>query len=71
MASPCPLTVPADPASLGGPPVERPSGLIPWGAAQVAALRHQHRLQFSPLNATDDGWAAAIRASVARCHSLN
>ena len=63
MASSCPIEVPADPASLNGPPVLPPSDLISWGPQHVRKLKHSHRWQFSPVNHSSDGWAAAIRAS--------
>ena len=62
-ASTCKIDVPEDPASLLSPPLERPLDVGPWGADYVRALRHSHRWQFSPINTTNDGWAAAIRAS--------
>ena len=63
MASRCPIDVPADPASLEGPELLPPLGLIPWGPGHIRALRHSHRWQFSPVNASTDGWAGAIQAS--------
>ena len=62
-ASTCRIDVPEDPASLLGPPLQRPLDVGQWGPGHVGALRHAHRWQFSPTNATNDGWAAAIRAS--------
>ena len=59
----CAIDVPTDPALLKGPPVLRPSKLIPWGPLHVRALHHTHTWQFSPSNRSDDGWSAAIRAS--------
>lgn len=63
MASRCAVHVPADPAELTGPPMLPPTDLIPWGPSHVSALHHSHRWQFSPVNRSQDGWAAAIRAS--------
>jgi hypothetical protein len=63
MVSRCGIDVPTDPASLNGPPIERPTDLIPWGPEHVRGLPHSHRWQFSPKNRSADGWAAAIRAS--------
>ena len=63
MASRCAITVPADPAELTGLPILPPADLIPWGPQHVTALHHEHRWQFSPANHSEDGWAAAVRAS--------
>jgi hypothetical protein len=63
MASTCAIAAPDDPASLAGPPLSRPEGLAPWSAASVAGIKHSHKFQFSPVNASSDGWRSAIYAS--------
>jgi hypothetical protein len=68
MASRCTITAPDDPASLLGPPTVVPPNLAPWGAAEIHALRHTHRWQFSPRNASADGWKDAIYRSQFRAN---
>eukprot|EP00966_Prymnesium_polylepis_P196438 4552364-Prymnesium_polylepis.1 len=59
----CPLVVPADPASLRGPPLERSPELPRWGRANLSSLVHSHKVHFAPVNRSGDGWRGAIVAS--------
>ena len=59
----CPFHIPADPASLQGPAVERPLGLPDWGHANLSGLIHSHKVHFAPRNQSNDGWCGAMIAS--------
>lgn len=59
----CPFSIPADPASLRGPPLVRPADAAEWGRSNLSGLTHSHRYHFAPTNYSADGWYAAMYAS--------
>lgn len=63
----CPFDVPTDPASLHGPPFDRPEGIPEWDRSNVTRLHgkqhHGHGYLFSPQYTGFKSWTDSIRAS--------